>query len=428
MIDTIIGPQWGDEGKGKIVDFLASKYQLGVRYQGGNNAGHSIVVNGKTIVLHTVPSTIFTLPSLIGDGVVVNPVDLKKEIEQIIEFGGDPMKNLLIGNRAHLILPTHILLDKAKESEKGDSKIGSTQKGICPVYTDRSSRDGIFIGQAFTDSFRGNVDALVTLHKKQLSLYPFQIDQAQLDADMETFFDAIEYLKKFTFVSCPYYVNDRLKEGAQILAEGAQATMLDLSFGTYPYVTSSRTVATAIPSELGVPVSYLQNVIGVFKAYLTKVGAGPFPTKIEGPIAKSLQDAGHEFGSTTGRPRDTGWLDLPLLKYAIMINGITQLVITKLDILDVLEEPIKVCTGYKINGKITDRIDFNLVTEIATIEPVYKEFKNWYGQKTEGIREYDALPQEAKDYLKFIEDEINVPIKIISVGPGKEDLILKNSK
>lgn len=425
MIDTIIGPQWGDEGKGKIVDFFANRYDLGVRYQGGNNAGHSLVVGGKTIVLHTVPSTIFTLPSLIGDGVVINPIDLKKEIENIISFGGNPKENLLIGNRAHLILPTHILLDKAKEMAKGGGKIGSTQKGISPVYTDRTARDGVTTGQIFTSDFREKVEALVNLNKKQLGIYSYEINEAELNSEMENFYSAIEYIKQFKFVSCAYFVNDLLKENKNIISEGAQATMLDLSFGCYPFVTSSRTLATAIPSELGVPAKYLRNVIGVFKAYLTKVGAGPFPTKLEGDIAKKLQDAGHEFGSTTGRPRDTGWLDLPLLKYAVMINGITELVMTKLDIYDVLESDIQVCTSYKLNGVETERIDFNLVNEIGNIEPVYKSFKSWYGEKSEGVRNFNDLPKAAQDYINYIEMEVGVPISIISVGPGKDDLIVK---
>ncbi len=425
MIDTIIGPQWGDEGKGKIVDYFARSYDLGLRYQGGNNAGHSLVIEGKTIVLHTVPSTIFTIHSLIGDGVVVNPVDLKKEIEQIMEFGGDPKKNLFIGNRAHLILPTHILLDKADEISKGGGKIGSTQKGITPVYRDRTSRCGVTTGDILTPTFRNKVAVLVAKHIKELSLYDLEINKEELDKQMEEFFVATKFMKQYTFVSCPYFLNDVLKAGKKVLAEGAQATMLDLSFGTYPYVTSSRTLATAIPSELGVPAHYLKNVIGVFKAYLTKVGAGPFPTKIEGDTAKKLQDAGHEFGSTTGRPRDTGWLDLPLLKYAIMINGITELVMTKLDIFDVLTEDIKVCTHYKINDRETDKVDFNLVSEIENIEPVYKEFKSWNGQTSVGMKKYGELPAEAKAYIEFVEKEVGIPISIISVGPGKDDLILK---
>lgn len=425
MIDTIIGPQWGDEGKGKIVHYLCDKYDAGARYQGGNNAGHSLVINGKTIVLHTVPSTIFTKPSLIGDGVVINPIALKLEIEQIIEFGGNPKENLFIGNRAHIILPTHILLDKAQEMEKGDGKIGSTQKGITPVYTDRSARNGVITGSIFDTDFKEKVEKLVNINKKQLGLYNFEVDQNELDAEMQKFFDAILFLKQFKFVSCAYFLNDLMKEGKNVLAEGAQATMLDLSFGCYPYVTSSRTLATAIPSELGVPAKYLRNVIGVFKAYLTKVGAGPFPTKLGGEIAKKLQDAGHEFGSTTGRPRDTGWLDLPLLKYAVMINGITELVMTKLDIYDVLESDIQVCTTYKINGKETDRIDFNLVNEIGNIEPVYKSFKSWHSEKTEGVRNFNDLPKAAQDYINYIEKEVGVPISIISVGPGKDDLIVK---
>ncbi len=428
VIDVIIGPQWGDEGKGKIVDKYATdgKYDMGVRFQGGNNAGHSLVVNGKTVVLHTIPSTIFTTKSLIGDGVVINPVDLVAEIATVKASGGDPLLNLIIGDRAHIILPTHIMLDKAQEEMKGGGKIGSTQKGIAPVYTDRSARNGIFIGEIFHQNFKNHVHEIIEMHKKQLSLYSASIDENQITEAFKTFYTAIEEIKKYKFVSTPYFMNDCLKRGEKILAEGAQATMLDLSFGTYPYVTSSRTVATAIPSELGVSVHYLRNVVGVFKAYLTKVGAGPFPTKIEGDIAKQLQDAGHEFGSTTGRPRDTGWLDLPLMKYAIMINGITELVLTKLDIFDVLTTDIKVCTGYKIGDIVTDRIDFNLVDKIDKITPVYKTFPSWHGEKTEGVQEFDDLPDNAQAYVEFLEKELGVPITFISVGPGKNDVIEYN--
>lgn len=428
-IDVIIGPQWGDEGKGKIVDLFASKYDFGVRFQGGNNAGHSLVVGGKTIVLHTVPSTIFQLPSIIGDGVVVNPVGLVKEIKEIIEFGGDPVKNLLIGSRANLILPTHILLDKAEEESKGVSKIGSTQKGIKPVYVDKTGRNGIMIGEIFHKNFKQKVSELIALHKKQFPVYNYSWNadkEKHLDEEMVIFYEAIEYLKKLKYISCPYFINEQLKQGRKFLVEGAQATMLDLSFGTYPYVTSSRTLTTAVPSELGVPAKSLGSVIGVFKAYLTKVGAGPFPTKIEGDIAKIIQDAGHEFGSTTGRPRDTGWLDLPLLKYAIMINGITELVITKLDILDFISSDILVCDRYNVNGVETDRVDFNLVSEIGNITPLYKRFPSWYGEKTEGVETFEDLPDNAQDYLEYLEETLGVPITIISVGPGKNDIIKWN--
>lgn len=428
-IDVVIGPQWGDEGKGKIVKMLASKYDYGVRFQGGNNAGHSLVVNGKTIVLHTVPSTIFQIPSIIGDGVIVNPVGVKKEIEEIISFGGNPKQNLLISNRAHLILPTHILLDKAEEISKGADKIGSTQKGIKPSYVDRTGRSGIMIGEIFQDNFEQKVSKLVGFHKKQLSLYDYAWnadEEKKLDKEMNEFYEAIEYLKNFKYISCTYFINEQIHKGNKFLVEGAQATMLDLSFGTYPFVTSSRTLATAVPSELGVPVTAIGNVIGVFKAYLTKVGAGPFPTKIEGEIAKKLQDAGHEYGSTTGRPRDIGWLDLPLLKYAIMVNGITELVITKIDILACLQEDFKVCVAYKVNGIETDKVDFNLVNDIDKIEPVYKEFKSLYGEDFENSRNFEELSGNTQDFLEFLEEELGIPITHISIGPKDDDIIKWN--
>lgn len=426
-LDVLIGLFYGDEGKGKIVQYLADGYDLVCRFNGGPNAGHTIYINGESVVLNTISCGIFSGPSLCGDGMVVNPILMKEEIEKVIKYGADVKKNFYIGTGAHIILPTHLLLDKAEELSKGDGKIGSTQMGISPVYRDKIGRDGIRIGDIVDPNFKNIYDKQIAKHTKilkEMYNYDCNLELALLN---EKFLDAIEFIKQYksNFVNSSAFVNSFLKDGKKVLAEGAQATMLDISFGTYPFVTSSRTLASAAPAELGIGAQYVRNVYGVLKAYTTRVGSGPLATRVPNELEEYLQEVAHERGARTGRPRNVAWLDLPTLRYAIELNGATSLVLTKLDIFDLMKEDLRICTHYMVNGVEKNTIDFNLVTESDNVVPVYKDFKNWQGQKSEGIRDYKDLPKGAIEYLEFIESQVGVPISIISVGVGKDDLILK---
>ncbi len=426
-LDVLIGLFYGDEGKGKIVQYLADGYDLVCRFNGGPNAGHTIYINGESVVLNTISCGIFSGPSLCGDGMVVNPILMKEEIEKVIKYGADVKKNFYIGTGAHIILPTHLLLDKAEELSKGDGKIGSTQMGISPVYRDKIGRDGIRIGDIVDPNFKNIYDKQIAKHTKilkEMYNYDCTLELALLN---EKFLDAIEFIKQYknNFVNSSAFVNSFLKDGKKVLAEGAQATMLDISFGTYPFVTSSRTLASAAPAELGIGAQYVRNVYGVLKAYTTRVGSGPLATRVSNELEEYLQEVAHERGARTGRPRNVAWLDLPTLRYAIELNGATSLVLTKLDIFDLMKEDLRICTHYMVNGVEKNTIDFNLVTESDNVVPVYKDFKNWQGQKSEGIRDYKDLPKGAIEYLEFIESQVGVPISIISVGVGKDDLILK---
>ncbi len=429
--DINVGLQWGDEGKGKIVNRLAPDYALGVRPHGGPNAGHSLYINGEEVVLNTIPCTIFSIPSLSGCGMVINPSLLVDEVMKVTKYGACPKDNFFLGNGAHLILPSHIMLDKAEEASKGADKIGSTCQGIGPVYKDKAGRVGIRVGDIFYPDFKDRVMILVEKHKAHATkLFNYTInEEEELNIPLQKFFEAVDFIRenyKDNCVNTSEFVNRFLDEGKNILSEGAQATMLDLQFGTYPYVTSSRCLASAVPGELGIPAQSVRKVFGITKAYTTRVGNGPFPTKIEGELEEQLRQAGHEFGARTGRPRATGWLDLPALRYACMINGVTDLVIVKADILDSnLFEKILICTHYELNGKKTDILNFDMVRESSNIKPVYKEFAGWCNEgTTKGCTNNIDLPKNASAYFEFIQKELNVPVYMISVGPEKDEIII----
>jgi len=396
MVDVLLGLQWGDEGKGKIVDFLAPKYQVIARFQGGPNAGHSLEFDGIKMVLNTIPSGIFqpNCINLIGNGVVIDPVTLQKEIEKVLPFAPDLFSKLLLAHKAHLILPTHRLLDAASEKSKGDNKIGSTLRGISPSYQDKMGRSGIRIGDILAPDFKTKYEALKTIHLKiieSLDYYDFNLTELE-----GAWFEAIEYLKKVPIVNGEYYINNAIKEGKKVLAEGAQGTMLDIDFGTYPYVTSSNTVSAGACTGLGISPKMIGEVFGIFKAYCTRVGSGPFPTELKEEVGESLRQKGKEFGATTGRPRRTGWIDLPALKYSIMLNGVTQLIMTKADVLDGFET-IKACTSYNIEGKETNEIPFDLNS--GEIIPNFLEIKCWQNNQ-------NKLSTELTDYILFLEKQL----------------------
>src|SRR3954465_8133974 len=373
MVDVILGMQWGDEGKGKIVDFFAKNYDVIARFQGGPNAGHTLYVNNKKIVLHQIPSGIFHEDkiNLIGNGVVLDPITLKKECTDVSDMGVDFKKNLFISERTHLILPTHRALDRASELSKGNEKIGSTLKGIGPAYMDKTGRNGLRVGDLLHKSFITSYIKLRLKHQKLLDNFHFTEDISVWE---EEFFEAIEFLKTLNIVNGEYFINQKISEGKKVLAEGAQGSMLDIDFGTFPFVTSSNTISAGVCNGLGVAPQKIREVIGVSKAYCTRVGGGPFPTELENETGEKLRKIGSEFGATTGRPRRCGWIDLVALQYACMLNGVTQLVITKADVLDAFEE-LSICTSYKINGKETSEIPFQMSN--ALIEPKYKAFAGW---------------------------------------------------
>ncbi len=420
MIDVILGLQWGDEGKGKIVDYFAPRYDVIARFQGGPNAGHTLYVKDKKVVLHQIPSGIFheNTINLIGNGVVLDPVTLKRECETVKSFGIDYRKNLYIAQRAHIILPTHRALDKASEISKGNDKIGSTLKGIGPAYMDKTGRNGIRVGDLLDKNFTAHYNQLRQKHQKLLDGLHFQEDFSEMEKE---FLEALEFLKQFNIVQGEYFINEKLSQGKKVLAEGAQGSMLDVDFGTFPFVTSSNTISAGVCTGLGVAPQQIREVIGVTKAYCTRVGGGPFPTELENETGELLRKAGNEFGATTGRPRRCGWIDLVALRYACMINGVTKLVMTKSDVLDDFQD-LKICTKYRIEGKETEEVPFQMLQR--PIEPVLSSFKGWKKDITT-INDFDSLPAEMKTYISFIDSYLKVNVSYISNGPGRDQLIEK---
>jgi adenylosuccinate synthase len=420
MVDVLLGLQWGDEGKGKIVDFFASKYDLIARFQGGPNAGHTLYVEDKKIVLHQIPSGVFHQGTinLIGNGVVLDPVTLKKECSTVASFGVDVKKNLFISERTHLILPTHRALDRAAELSKGESKIGSTLKGISPAYMDKTGRNGIRVGDLLNKNFTTSYIRLRLKHQKLLDNYNFGEDISDWE---EEFFEAIEFLKGLNIVNGEYFINNHISNGKKVLAEGAQGSMLDIDFGTFPYVTSSNTISAGVCNGLGVAPQKIKEVMGVSKAYCTRVGSGPFPTELNDETGEELRKLGSEFGATTGRPRRCGWIDLIALKFACMINGVTSIIMTKADVLDSFKT-LQVCTAYKIDEKEITEVPFQM--DKLKINTVYKNFKGWE-KDISAVKDKDDLPGEMKEYVQFIEKFLNTPVQYISNGPGR-DQIIKN--
>ncbi len=416
--DVLLGLQWGDEGKGKIVDVLTPDYDIIARFQGGPNAGHTLEFNGIKHVLHTIPSGIFhpTAINIVGNGVVIDPVIFKKEIDALKKLGVDVNNKLIISKRAHLILPTHRLIDAASEAAKGKNKIGSTLKGIGPTYMDKTGRNGLRIGDIETNEFKDKYNTLVEKHKQLLSFYNFEYNLAELEP---AWFEAIEELKQLQFVETEHYLNTAMKAGKRVLAEGAQGSLLDIDFGSYPFVTSSNTICAGACNGLGIAPNRIGSVIGIFKAYCTRVGSGPFPTELDNEVGEKIRQIGREFGSTTGRARRTGWLDLPALKYAVMINGVTELMMMKADVLSDFDE-IEVCTHYNYNGKVIDYLPFNI--DPAYLSPVTTTLKGWHVDLT-AIHSKDKLPEALMAYIEFIEKQVETPISIVSVGPDRKQTI-----
>jgi len=419
MVDVILGLQFGDEGKGKIVDYFAKGYDVIARFQGGPNAGHTLYVDGKKIVLHQIPSGIFheNKINLIGNGVVLDAVILKKECESVTAMGIDYRKNLFISQRAHLILPTHRALDKASEASKGNEKIGSTLRGISPAYMDKTGRNGLRVGDVLDKSFTTQYIRLRLKHQKLLENFSFNED---ISAWEEEFFEALEFLKELQIVNGEYFINNKIQQGKKVLAEGAQGSMLDVDFGTFPYVTSSNTISAGVCSGLGVAPQKIKEILGVTKAYCTRVGSGPFPTELNDETGELLRKTGNEFGSTTGRPRRCGWIDLVALKFACMINGVTQLVMTKADILDSLDT-LQVCNSYKIDNKEIDEIPFQMLR--MNVEPVYQTFEGWKTDIT-SVKSFEELPSKMKVYINYLNETLKIPVKFISNGPGSDQLIV----
>ena len=415
-LDVVLGLQWGDEGKGKIVDVLAGRYPAVARFQGGPNAGHSLHFDGKNFVVRSIPSGIFREGStnIIGSGVVLDPITLREECSNVEKMNINPKEKLFISKKANLILPTHRLLDAAYEAAAGKGKIGSTLKGIGPTYTDKISRHGLRVGDILAPDFKERFEKLKARHIQLLSDLHFECDPEKDEAE---WMSAIEFLKGFNLIDCEYFVNKWL-ENKPMLAEGAQGSMLDIDYGSYPFVTSSSTTVGGVCTGLGVAPSKIGHVYGIFKAYCTRVGSGPFPTELFDETGEKIRQVGHEFGAVTGRPRRCGWLDLVALKYTVMIDGVTDLIMMKSDCLDDFET-IKVCTSYKVDGVETDQVPFDIA---AQIEPVYAEFPGWKKDLTE-IRKESELPLEFKNYIKFMEDYLGVPISIISLGPDREATI-----
>jgi len=419
-VDVLLGLQWGDEGKGKVVDVLTPEYDIIARFQGGPNAGHTLEFNGIKHVLHTIPSGIFheNTMNVVGNGVVIDPVTFRREILQLEKMGVDVKKKLLISRKAHLILPTHRLLDAASEAEKGIAKIGSTLKGIGPTYMDKTGRNGLRIGDIFEPDFKERYHKLVEKHKRILGFYQYAYDLPSLEPD---WFEGIETIRQLSVTDSEHYLNKALNSGKKILAEGAQGSLLDIDFGSYPYVTSSNTVTAGACTGLGIAPNRIGGVIGIVKAYCTRVGSGPFPTEQENEAGETLRQIGHEFGATTGRPRRCGWLDLIALRYTVMINGVTQLHITKADVLSHLDK-IPVCTAYKINNVLTE--DFPYSVENGNLEPVYTDLDGWKEDLT-SIKQEADLPEALMQYIAFIERFIGIPVTVISVGPDRTQTIVR---
>jgi adenylosuccinate synthase len=418
MVDVILGLQWGDEGKGKIVDYFAPRYDIIARFQGGPNAGHTLYVQDKKIVLHQIPSGIFheKTINLIGNGVVLDPITFKKECETVASFGVDYRKNLLISQRAHLILPTHRALDKASEASKGLDKIGSTLKGIGPAYMDKTGRNGLRVGDLLDSNFTTYYKNLRGKHQKLLDGFNFQED---ISAWEEEFLECLDFMRQFKLVNGEYYINEQIALGKTVLAEGAQGSMLDVDFGTFPFVTSSNTISAGVCTGLGVPPQQIRDVLGVTKAYCTRVGSGPFPTELHDATGEELRKTGNEFGATTGRPRRCGWIDLVALKFACMINGATKLVMTKSDVLDAFSQ-LSICTAYKADGVLSEQVPFQMTR--MHIEPVLQPFAGWQRDIT-ALKNYGDLPDSMKHYLEFINGYLGVKIAYISNGPGRDQLI-----
>jgi len=419
-IDILLGLQWGDEGKGKIVDALSPDYDVIARFQGGPNAGHSLEFNNVKHVLHLIPSGIFHPEKLniIGNGVVIDPAVFKKEIDELGPPVNELTKRLIISTRANLILPSHRVLDAAYEFHKGNTKIGSTLKGIGPAYTDKTSRNGLRVGDILRKNFNDLYAEHLHNHLDILKGYDFKFDLKEYE---KGWFEGIEMLKRFQFVNTEYLVNELSGKGKKVLAEGAQGTMLDIDFGSYPFVTSSNTISAGACTGLGISPKLIGEIFGIFKAYCTRVGSGPFPTELNDETGTDLRNIGHEFGSTTGRPRRCGWLDLPALKYSIMINGITKLFMTKADVMSGFKT-IKICTSYKVDGQECVELPFN---NDSVIEPVYTIMPGWE-ENISGIKEFNKLPTSLKKYIEFIETETNVPITLVSVGPDRKETIFRN--
>tara|TARA_B000000460_G_C21520684_1_gene395650 strand:+ start:221 stop:1492 length:1272 start_codon:yes stop_codon:yes gene_type:complete len=421
-VDLLLGLQWGDEGKGKIVDVLTANYNIIARFQGGPNAGHTLEFDGIKHVLHTIPSGIFHKDAinLVGNGVVIDPVIFKKELDNLEKFDLDYVSKLLISRKAHIILPTHRLLDAASEAAKGKAKIGSTLKGIGPTYMDKTGRNGLRIGDLEMNDWKEKYRNLADKHESMISHYGVDIQYNLKELEKE-FFEAIKVLKKLPFIDSEEYLHRAQRENKTILAEGAQGSLLDIDFGTYPFVTSSNTTAAGACTGLGIAPNQINEVFGIFKAYTTRVGSGPFPTELFDEDGKTMAKVGNEFGATTGRPRRCGWLDLVALKYAVQVNGVTQLMMMKGDVLSGFET-LKVCTGYKYKGEEIEHLPYNIEEENLT--PIYKEIKGWKEDLT-NMTEESEFPQEFKDYITFIEKELEVPIKIVSVGPDRKQTIMR---
>lgn len=422
-VDVLLGLQWGDEGKGKVVDYLSTKYDVVARFQGGPNAGHTLEFEGIKHVLHQVPSGVFHphILNIIGNGVVLDPIIFKKEALSLIKYNIDLTKNLVISKRAQIILPTHKLLDKAYEESKGDKKIGSTLKGIGPSYQDKIGRLGLRVGDLVAKDFNQQYQELANHHKKILDFYGADYsDLAQLEKE---FFDGVEFLKTFKFDNTEYLINKAIDEGKSILAEGAQGSLLDIDYGTYPFVTSSNTTVAGACTGLGVSPKNIGKVFGIFKAYCTRVGSGPFPSELEDEVGQSLRDIGREYGSTTGRPRRCGWVDLPALKYAVMLSGVTELYMMKTDVLNSFKT-IKACVGYKLkSGEVIGELPYDLY-EIDQV--IYEEVKGW-NQELQIVDTFEKFPSELNDYIAFLETKIGVPINLVSIGPDRKETIMKNN-
>ena len=414
LVDVILGLQWGDEGKGKIVDYLADKYDIIARFQGGPNAGHTLYIDGVKHVLHTIPSGIFRKGKInyIGNGVVIDPITLVKEIENLEKQGVPVQERLVISKRANLILPSHKMLDAASENAKGASKIGSTLKGIGPTYMDKTGRNGLRFGDIIEEDFIEKYELLKAKHLQLLQMYNFDFDLNEMEKEL---FEAVEKLKTLKQVESVYFINEALKKGKKILAEGAQGSMLDIDFGTYPFVTSSNTISAAVCTGLGISPKHIGEVIGITKAYCTRVGSGPFPSELEDEVGEKLRQVGGEFGATTGRPRRCGWIDLPALNYACLINGVTKLIITKADILNSFEE-FGVCTHYAYDNKETKDLPYDMVNR--KIKPTTIYFKSWGN-----IDAQQAMPAELLAYVDYLEKYLNTKVAMVSNGPGREQLI-----
>jgi adenylosuccinate synthase len=421
MIDVILGLQWGDEGKGKIADYLTPKYDMVARFQGGPNAGHSLEFEGKKFVLNTIPSGIFRkgILNLIGNGVVIDPVRLRDEIDRIKDECPDYKERLQISKKAHLILPTHRILDAASEAAKGKDKIGSTLRGIGPTYRDKIGRSGLRVGDVLEDDFQKRYDKVREQHLQQIAFLGFT--DFDIEKEESLFFESLEFFKTLTLVNSEYLIHSYIKQGKKILAEGAQGSLLDVEFGTYPFVTSSNTLSGGVCSGLGVAPKHIRKVYGIFKAYCTRVGSGPFPTELDDTTGDYLREVGHEFGATTGRTRRTGWLDLVALKYTAMLNGVDELIMMKGDVLNGMEE-LKVATEYEIKGNNTQEMPANLCS--TAVNPVYQSFPGW-SEEISLEKGYEAMDNTFKEYVDFIEKYVESEISVISMGPGRDETLVR---